>query len=149
MKQNDSNKPPQNDVTIELHVPDFEITKKFYKKLGFDVIWERKPEADKGYLVMKRDNSIICFYCGNSKVFDHSYFKRFSKTTKKGYAFEIVIVVDDIDETYKKCKKFANIVENMKIKPWGLKDFRLEDPFGFYLRITEPHNILHSGNAVK
>lgn len=28
------------------------------------------------------------------------------------------------------------------------KDFRIEDPFGFYLRISEPHNILDNNNVV-
>lgn len=42
-----------SDVMIELHVPDFELTKKFYGDLGFKVVWEKKPEQRKGYLVMK------------------------------------------------------------------------------------------------
>jgi hypothetical protein len=34
------------------------------------------------------------------------------------------------------------------MQPWGVKDFRIEDPFGFYLRITERHNILDPKYAV-
>jgi len=27
------------------------------------------------------------------------------------------------------------------MKPWGKKDFRIIDPFGFYLRISEPSDM--------
>jgi len=54
-------KPANNSIQIELHVPDFETVKEFYAKLGFLVVWERKPEGKKGYLVMKRDNNILSF----------------------------------------------------------------------------------------
>lgn len=140
--------PPSNSVLLELHVPDFDKVKDFYGKLGFSVVWERKPEEDKGYLVIRRGDNILCFWSGNETVFDQSYFKYFSKDTKRGYGVEIVIMVDDIDSFYEQTKTFANIVGELELKPWGLKDFRIEDPFGYYLRFTEPHNILDNKNAV-
>jgi predicted lactoylglutathione lyase len=36
------------DIQLELHVPDFELVKKFYGDLGFEVVWERKPQEKKG-----------------------------------------------------------------------------------------------------
>jgi len=140
--------PSQNDVLIELHVPDFEKVKEFYGKLGFKVVWERKPEAKKGYLVMRRGDSILCFWPGNEQVWNQDYFKSFPKTTKRGYALEIIIMVDNIEELYGEAKLFANVVEEIGMRPWGLKDFRIEDPFGFYLRFTAPHDIVDSNNAV-
>ena len=62
-----------SDILLELHVPDFKITKKFYKDLGFEVVWEKKPLARKGYLVMRRGDSIINFYCGNIHVYEQTY----------------------------------------------------------------------------
>ncbi len=46
-------KPAQNNVLLELHVPDFQKTKEYYKKLGFEIVWERPPEGFKGYLILK------------------------------------------------------------------------------------------------
>lgn len=134
---------------LELHVPDFEKAKKYYEKLGFEVIWERKPEGFKGYLILKMGDNILCFWAGNEHVYEHPYFKRFPKNTKRGYGVEIVIMVDDVEEYYSKVKGFANVVEELVLQPWGLKDFRVEDPFGYYLRITTPHNILDDDNAVE
>lgn len=139
----------QNSIQLELHVPDFEKVKDFYGKLGFEVVWERKPEEKKGYLVIRRDDNILCFWPGNEHVKEQSYFKDFPADTKRGYGVEIVIMANDIDNLYKKAKSFCKVVDKLQTQPWGLKDFRIEDPFGFYVRFTEPHNILDEDNAVK
>lgn len=142
-------KPAQNNVLLELHVPDFEKVKEYYGKLGFEVIWERDPEGFKGYLILKMGDNILCFWAGNERVYEQPYFKRFPKSTKRGYGVEIVLMVDGVEEYYLKVKDFANVVEELVLQPWGLKDFRVEDPFGYYLRITTYHNILDDENAVK
>ncbi len=139
----------QNDILLELHVPDFALAKDFYGKLGFNVVREEKPEGKDGYLVLKKGSSIICFWPGNEIVWQQPYFKNFPKNTKRGYGVEIVIMIDDIENFYNEVKKFAKIVEELKHKPWGLKDFRIEDPFGFYIRFTQKFNILHDSYEKK
>lgn len=141
-------KPAQNDILIELHVDDFNKVKDFYGSLGFEVIWEREPEDFKGYLVLKRGNCILCFWGGNEKIREQKYFKQFPQSTKRGYAVEIVIIIEDIESFYTNVSRFVKISEHLTHRAWGLRDFRIEDPFGFYIRFTEPHNILDPGNAV-
>jgi catechol 2,3-dioxygenase-like lactoylglutathione lyase family enzyme len=142
-------KPAQSEVIIELHVPDFEKTKDFYGRLGFETVWERFPEGFKGYLVMKKRNNILCFWGGNKEIYKHPYFRDFAKETKRGYGVEIVIFVEEIEKYYEKVRKFSKIVEVLKEQPWGDKDFRVEDPFGFYLRFSSPYNTLLADKAVK
>ena len=138
----------QNNVLIELHVPDFRVAKDFYGKLGFRTVWERKPEGSKGYLVMKMEDNILCFWGGNSEIYTHPYFRQWSRNTKRGYATEIVVMVKNIESYYKSIQGLVNIVEDLKKQPWGLKDFRIEDSFGFYIRVTSYHNILDSKYSV-
>lgn len=138
-----------NMIYLELHVPNFEVVKEFYTKLGFSTAWERKPEGRKGYLVMKKDGNFICFWPGNDEVYSQNYFKSFPKNTPRGYGVEIVIPVDKIEDFYDEISKFATIAEPLQIKPWGLKDFRITDPFGFYLRFTELHDISDGRFAVE
>ncbi len=138
-----------NEIYLEFHVPDFEITKGFYGKLGFSVVWEHKPDQKKGYLVMQRKGSILCFWPGNEKVYDQSYFKKFPRNTIRGYGVEIVIPIEGIETYYEQVKGCTNIVDALEIQPWGLKDFRIVDPFGYYLRITEPHDILDPSFSIK
>lgn len=133
------------DTTIELSVPSFVIAKEFYSNLGFKVIWEEPPKGMNGYLVMQLNQSILCFFCGNEMVYEHPYFKIFSKDTTKGYGVEISIPIDNIDEYYqnvvhKISEKY--IFQPLKLQPWGKKDFRLADPFGYFLRFNEPWNVL-------
>ena len=133
-----------HDVLIELHVPDFETVKDFYSILGFEVCWKEKPKDMNGYLVLKRNQGVLCFFCGNEEVYKHPYFKKFSKDTVRGYGVELSIPVENIDEYYDDLiKKIPSdqIVEPLKMKPWGNKDFRIIDPFGYYLRINEPQQI--------
>lgn len=118
--------PTNNNTLLELQIPDFEKAKHFYGTLGFNVIWERSPEKFKGYLVLKKD----------------------PRDSKRGYAVEIVLMVKNVEKYFEKVKGVVNIVEPLQKRPWGLVDFRIEDPFGFYLRFTEPHNILDSKYAV-
>ena len=123
------------DVYIELHVPDFKTTIEFYGRLGFKQLWRTED-----YLVMKRKKSILNFYGGSEKIYSHSYFGRFKKTTKRGYGVEIIIPVDNVEGFYRKAKRFAKIVRPLMVKKWGRRDFRIVDPFGFYLRITERYD---------
>lgn len=129
-------------------MPDFDVTKDFYTKLGFEVIWIRQKGDVDDYLVMERDGTILNFWPGNETVWEQPYFKTFPKDTKRGYGVEIVYTVTDISNYCANVKDFATIVEELHEQPWGLSDFRFEDPFGFYFRVTEPHDIRSTDNAV-
>lgn len=134
---------------IELHVESFDEIKEYYLKLGFDVEWERIPDGFKGYLVMKFEDNILCFWGGNEKIYEQEYFKHFPKNTPRGYGVELVLMVGDIEEFYNEHRQHANVVEDLTLQPWGLKDFRAVDPAGYYLRFTSRHDILDSRFAVK
>lgn len=53
--------PAKNIIQLELHVPDFNLVKNYYGKLGFETVWERLPEDAKGYLVLRKDGNTLCF----------------------------------------------------------------------------------------
>ncbi len=136
-----------SDILLELHVPDFNVTKQFYGDLGFRVVRERPPEKRKGYLVMRKGISILNFFCGNREVYKQTYFKRFSSKTKRGYAVEIIIPLDDIKNFYKKIQERHGdkIVGPLK-KRFDKLDFRMTDPFGFYLRFVERYDWVNKKN---
>ena len=130
---------PLTDVFIELHVPDFDVAVEFYSKLGFEVVW--RQDEKKGYMVMRNGRSVINFFSGNEHVYEQPYFKRFPKDTPRGYAVEIILLTDDVEAYYEEVSsKVDSIVAPLTLKPWGRKDFRLIDPFGFYIRIGERYD---------
>lgn len=57
-------------------------------------------------------------------------------------------MVDNVTSYYEKVKTFANVIEPLILQPWGLKDFRAVDPFGYYLRFNDTHDILDRGNTI-
>lgn len=137
-----------NHIQVELDVPDFDPVLDFYGKLGFNVAWIRREGDRSDYLVMERSGTVLNFWPGNESVWDQPYFKDFPKTSKRGYGVEIVIPVTNIDDFYAQVKSFSTVVGGLKMQPWGVKDFRIEDPNGYYLRITEPHNTLDPAYSV-
>lgn len=129
---------------IELHVADFEPVKKFYGGLGFKILWEYEASSTNGYLMMQLEENMIGFYCGTDKVYNHKHFGQFPKSTPRGYGVELgFFVTEPIDEYYEKVQENYKdkIVEELKLQPWGQKDFRITDPFGFYLRFSEPSDM--------
>lgn len=140
--------PIHNNLVIELHVPDLELAKKFYGTLGFVVTMDNKSnDKELGCMTMtrvdeKEGRTMINFYGGDERVYGQSWFKQWPKDTKRGYAISVTIPVSDIDALYATATKELreNVVREIKeIKDhyhhW--KDFRMVDPFGFYLRFTE------------
>ncbi len=125
------------DVLVELHVPDFVAAELFYGELGFRVV-RREPR----YLVMRRGASVINFFGGDAEVASHSYFGTFPSTTKRGYGVELIIFVDDLDAVFSCACALKTVVAPPCLRPWGCRDFRLEDPFGYYLRISERYDAL-------
>lgn len=133
-----------NDLFIELHVPDLEKVKDFYKNLGFQIASEDALGKELGYVVMRLNNSQLHFYGGDERIYDHDFFKQFPKDTPRGYGVEITISIDDIDTYYQTIRQAMqnNIVEPLQLRPWGIKDFRIIDCFGYYIRFTQPMNWL-------
>lgn len=51
---------------------------------------------------------------------------------------EIVLVVDDIEAEYHEVRAAGyRLADGLMRRPWGSRDFRLFDPSGQYLRVTE------------
>lgn len=136
----------KNNLIVELHVPDFAKVKKFYSYLGFAVALEQAPAEEPGYLVLKKESSLgdtlLNFYGGDERSYEQSFFKQFPKNTQRGYATEITIPVADVVLEYGQVLKGIpeSVVRELKDLADGetlWKDFRLVDPFGYYIRVTE------------
>jgi lactoylglutathione lyase len=130
---------------VELHVPDLALAKRFYGRLGFRVARHESPIGDDGYLVLRRGEALLCFWGGTLAVRRHPYFRRFGRTAKRGYGVEIVVPVADVRRVYDAAQRTRCVVEELRLRPWGARDFRIEDPFGFYVRITEKYDVLAEG----
>jgi hypothetical protein len=136
-----------NNFVLELHVPNFATAKEFYAIFGFSKLHYDPTSgggSDLGYMVLKREDTIgrtlINFYGDDERVCEHSFFKDFPTNTRRGYEVEITIPVSDVDGLWDSIKdkmRLDQIAQSLKMKRWNKKDFRVIDPFGFYVRFTE------------
>lgn len=55
-----------------------------------------------------------------------------------GLGIEIVLEVENIEADYAQVQREGwQIADTLARRPWGLRDFRVLDPNGFYIRVTE------------
>jgi uncharacterized glyoxalase superfamily protein PhnB len=137
----------KNNLTLELHVPDFGPARQFYGIFGFEeLVYDPTSGggSDLGYLVLCRRDSIgdtmINFYGDKEAVAKHSRFKDFPADTARGYAVEITVPVSDVRDLWGSTHtvlKETQISQELTLKRWGKYDFRVVDPYGFYVRFTE------------
>ncbi len=136
-----------NNLVLELHIPDFNRAREFYGMFGFKEISYDPTSgggSDLGYMVLKREdrmgNTLINFYGDKEKVSQHAYFRDIPIHTPRGYEVEITIPVSDVQGLWEKAKgklTEKQIAQPLTLKRWGKWDFRVADPFGFYIRFTE------------
>ncbi|HDR4604457.1 TPA: VOC family protein [Bacillus cereus] len=64
---------------------------------------------------------------------ENHYF--YARKERKGNGFELIIVVDRIEDVYERCKeKRCKIQEEIRTYPWEMRGFKVVDPDGYFLR---------------
>jgi catechol 2,3-dioxygenase-like lactoylglutathione lyase family enzyme len=116
-------------LRFEIFPAALDATADFYTRvLGFRVVRDERHAAD-AYLSLQRDDVHIGAV-ERPEV-------RSSAERRPPVGVEIVLEVDDIDAEH--CRVLAAgwpVADDLEDRPWGLGDFRLLDPDGYYLRIT-------------
>jgi lactoylglutathione lyase len=55
----------------------------------------------------------------------------------RGAGVEIVLEVRDVDAALEQVERAGfGVVEPLRERPWGLRDFRVADPDDYYVRVT-------------
>jgi lactoylglutathione lyase len=120
-------------IRIELFVKDINTSLNFYQHvLGFQ----------KGYVGTDYaevfNGSVEIGICLMEKLPEDHPLKMRSIVERKGLGVEIVLVVVELASFYQKViDSDYPISASLQLQPWNCKDFRLVDPDGYYLRITD------------
>jgi predicted enzyme related to lactoylglutathione lyase len=114
---------------FEIFPSDLDATVDFYTRvLGFDVASDRRDEPEP-YIAFRRDAVHI------GALRDPSEVHRPERRPPVGV--EVVLEVDDVDDELERVRATGwALAEGLGERPWGLRDFRVLDPSGYYLRIT-------------
>ena len=116
-------------LRFEIFPSDLDATADFYTRvLRFEVAADRRREPQP-YLAFRRDAVRI----GAARHADHAH----SSHRRPPVGVELVLEVDDLDAELERVRMSGwPIAEQLEERPWGLRDFRLIDPSGYYLRLT-------------
>jgi uncharacterized glyoxalase superfamily protein PhnB len=124
-------------LRLELFVSDLGASVRFYTEVfGFSV-----TSADPGY-VSVRNGSVVLGLGPVAKLPDTGVGPSFTQQrlhADRGAGVEIVLELDDLDDLralYRNCQTRGVVAEALREQPWGLQDFRVVDPDGYYLRVT-------------
>ena len=121
-------------LRIELFVDDLDTSIGFYAALGFAV--ERR-EHD--YASLRWGDAVIGLGPIAKLPPDGAGpgFTQERLAGVRGAGVEIVLEVEDLDAALAAVRAAGHpLAEPPQDRPWGLRDFRLADPDGYYLRIT-------------
>lgn len=117
-------------LRIEVFVADVEASGEFYRRvMAFDELSRQPADGPAQYLWMGRGSARIGIGAGDAAI-DPA-----TRHTPRGT--EIVLEVDDLEAELARVQETGwPIAAGLQTQPWGLRDFRLHDPDGYYLRIT-------------
>ena len=122
-------------IRLELFVEDLDVSLRFYvEALGF-AVERREP----GYAHLRRGDAELGLatvamlpatgagpgFTGESVAAGH------------GAGVEIVLEVEDLESAARAVEAAGHeLAEPPRDRPWGLRDFRVIDPDGYYVRVT-------------
>lgn len=120
-------------LRLELFVGDMDAAIAFYSEvLGFEL-----DRRESGYASLRRGAVILGLGPVSKLPVEGGYFTRDVAGLRRGLGVEIVLEVDDLDAYHARVLASGHpIFEPLRERPWGLRDFRVVDPDGYYLRIT-------------
>lgn len=113
-------------LRIEIFPADVEVTMSFYERLGFQVAG--RNDGPPRYAAI-RMGAVRIGVCEADPV----------DPARRAYPAmtEIVIEVDDVHATRDRIvEQGIEPTEDLQMRDWGLTDFRVTDPDGYYLRFT-------------
>jgi uncharacterized glyoxalase superfamily protein PhnB len=119
-------------LRAELFVRDVPRSAAFYRDvLGFETL----REAPGGYTSIAREGAVLGLNAVDRMPADHPV--RPKPDAPVGLGVELVVVVADVAALHARaaasgCREVSPLVA----QPWGLTDFRVLDPDGYYIRIT-------------
>lgn len=118
-------------LRVELFPADLDAAVDFYVSvLGFSVVDDRR-ETDDPYAALVHGDVRL----GLARRPEVEPQQRSDRAPEVGV--ELVLEVDDLDAAREQVAEGGwPVVEDLTLRTWGLRDFRLLDPSGYYWRLT-------------
>ncbi len=127
---------PYIESKFELATTDTARDTAFYAKLGFSVV----AKTSYGYVTLKSGPVVIAL-SPVTKIDSHDT-ASLSQLRRPPVGVEIVLyTTENLEEKRARLKSLGLNPTEIRLQPWGVRDFRITDPGGYYIRISEGHAI--------
>ena len=106
----------------------------FYSELGFRVV----ATTSYGYVTLKSGPVVIALsQVARISLHDAA---SLSKLRRPPIGVEIVLyTTENLEDEHARLKSLGLKPTDIRLQPWGVRDFRITDPGGYYIRISEGH----------
>lgn len=122
------------DLRIELFYDDVGRALDFYTRvIGFEAL----PTEDDTYRPLERDGIRLALQTIDALSPDHPLI-RGGRSVPRGQGVELVLEVHDLEALHERVRAAGVEATALEARAWGLRDFRVVDPEGYYLRFTTP-----------
>jgi lactoylglutathione lyase len=123
-------------LRLELFVHDVGRSVEFYRRvLGFEVVAASGGNDEQDYVAIRLGDAVIGLARAEILPDDHPVARH--DGTPAGRGVEIVLEVHDVDAAFERAQR-SGVARSSPLtaQAWGLVDFRVVDPDGYYLRVT-------------
>jgi catechol 2,3-dioxygenase-like lactoylglutathione lyase family enzyme len=117
------------DLRIEIFPDDLDITVDFYTRvLGFQLVRDERTQL----------SPYVSLTLGRVRLGAARRPRVDPSMRRPPVGVELVIEVEDLDDAMARVQAAEwPVDEELTTQPWGLRDFRLLDPSGYYWRVTD------------
>lgn len=130
-------KKPQDRTTslrLELFSSNVEESVNFYTKI---LNFSKEGDSINQSYQQVINGSVIIGIGPEAKLSEDHFLKYKESDSRRGIGVEIVLEVDNLLAVYRQVKRSDYPIHaEINDRPWGLTDFRLIDPDGYYIRVT-------------
>jgi hypothetical protein len=123
-------------ISIELYVADPGP----YRRLLVEVLGLAERRVSPAVVLFEGAATVILHAGAADLPPVHPFAAPLRAGARRGVGTEICLEVDDVEAVFGAVATLAGfgVSEPLAMRPWGLRDFRVTTPDGYYLRVTEP-----------
>jgi catechol 2,3-dioxygenase-like lactoylglutathione lyase family enzyme len=121
-------------VFFEIYVADLAAYVRLFKDaLGFEL-----AEDDGDFVKLRSAKGSVLLNAMRTLPPEHP-FHDFRRVPKRGFGVELGVVTTRLDEAWRAARALDGFqVTDVVTQDWGMSDFRVLTPEGYYLRVTTP-----------
>jgi hypothetical protein len=121
-------------VFVELYVEE----PAYYVRIFRDALRFEVVRDERTFVELRSERGLVILNAFEDADAGHP-FEHYRREKRRGVGIEIGIVTDRLEETWEVVRSIEGcVVSDIVHQEWGMTDYRILTPHGYYLRVTTP-----------